>query len=155
MSVIAFHEKAVGVKSVLAHFSWTRCFSRPSLPLSPCFHSHSQGANRSLGAGWASSVQPVLPSVWRSVVSLKLGTWPRRTQSRELGFGFVVVKLFCLLTAVLTLFIAGLLLICALSTSITWERTPYPVRRPAFSSHRLTTVGLAQLLDIDLSSPSL
>ncbi len=24
---------------------------------------------------------------------------------------------------------------CALSTSITWERTPHPVRRPAFSSH--------------------
>jgi hypothetical protein len=30
--------------------------------------------------------------------------------------------------------------ICALSTSITWERTPHPVRRPAFSSHLLTTV---------------
>jgi len=36
---------------------------------------------------------------------------------------------------VLTFFIAGLLFICALSTSITWERTPHPVRRPAFSSH--------------------
>jgi hypothetical protein len=28
---------------------------------------------------------------------------------------------------VLTFFIAGLLFICALSTSITWERTPHPV----------------------------
>jgi ABC transport system ATP-binding/permease protein len=36
---------------------------------------------------------------------------------------------------VLTFFIAGLLFICASSTSITWERTPHPVRRPAFSSH--------------------
>src|SRR5579859_3326288 len=34
---------------------------------------------------------------------------------------------------VLTFFIAGLLFICALSTSITWERTPHPVRRLAFS----------------------
>ncbi len=40
---------------------------------------------------------------------------------------------------VLTFFIAGLLFICALSTSITWERTPHPVRRPAFSSHLVTT----------------
>jgi hypothetical protein len=39
-----------------------------------------------------------------------------------------------LLATVLTFFIAGLLFICALSTSITWERTPHPVRRPAFIS---------------------
>jgi hypothetical protein len=42
--------------------------------------------------------------------------------------------------AVLTFFIAGLLFICASSTSITWERTPHPVGRPAFSSHMVTTV---------------
>src|SRR4029077_11658209 len=42
-------------------------------------------------------------------------------------------------TTVLTFFIAGLLFICALSTSITWERTPHPVRRPAFSSHLITS----------------
>src|SRR4029077_1063138 len=41
---------------------------------------------------------------------------------------------------VLTFFIAGLLFICALSTSVTWERTPHPVRRPAFSSHLVSTV---------------
>jgi uncharacterized membrane protein len=34
--------------------------------------------------------------------------------------------------AVVTFFIAGLLFICALSTSITWERTASR-RRPAFS----------------------
>src|SRR5215831_20162514 len=27
------------------------------------------------------------------------------------------------------------------STSITWERTPHPVRRPAFSSHLLTILN--------------
>jgi hypothetical protein len=42
---------------------------------------------------------------------------------------------------VLTFFIAGLLFICASSTSITWERTPHPVRRPAFSSHLFSSVG--------------
>src|ERR1035441_4736160 len=40
----------------------------------------------------------------------------------------------------LTFFIAGLLFICALSTSITWERTASR-RRPAFSSHLLATVN--------------
>src|SRR5580693_4050724 len=39
---------------------------------------------------------------------------------------------------VLIFFIAGLLFICALSTSITWERTASR-RRPAFSSHLLAT----------------
>ena len=45
----------------------------------------------SLGACWAFSVQPVLPSVWRPVVLLfKSGTWARPlTQSPELGFAFV------------------------------------------------------------------
>src|SRR5579863_9591165 len=43
----------------------------------------------SLGACWAFSIQPVLPSVWRPLVALKSGTWPRPlTQSPELGFGF-------------------------------------------------------------------
>ena len=45
------------------------------------------------------------------------------------------IFLLCSVLTVLTFFIAGLLFICALSTSITWERTPHPVRRPAFSSH--------------------
>jgi hypothetical protein len=43
----------------------------------------------SLAAHWASSLQPVLLSVWRSVVLfLQSGTWARPlTQSPELGFG--------------------------------------------------------------------
>jgi Zn-dependent protease len=48
------------------------------------------------------------------------------------------IFLLCFVATVLTFFIAGLLFICALSTSITWERTPHPVRRPAFSSHLLS-----------------
>src|SRR4249919_2571476 len=44
----------------------------------------------SLGACGAFSIQSVLPSVWRPLVALKSGTWPRPlTQSPELGFGFV------------------------------------------------------------------
>src|ERR1700756_4656145 len=43
----------------------------------------------SLGACGAFSIQPVLPSVWRPLVALKSGTWPRTlTQSPELGFDF-------------------------------------------------------------------
>src|SRR5271170_2606928 len=49
--------------------------------------------------------------------------------------------LLCFAAAVLTFFIAGLLFICALSTSITWERTASR-RRPAFSSHLLATVDI-------------
>src|SRR5256885_12277053 len=43
----------------------------------------------SLGACWAFSFQPVLPSVWRPVIcSQESRTWARRlTQSPELGFG--------------------------------------------------------------------
>ena len=41
----------------------------------------------------------------------------------------------------LTFFIVGLLFICALSTSITWERTPHPVRR-AFSSDLFSIVNV-------------
>jgi ABC-type Fe3+ transport system permease subunit len=48
--------------------------------------------------------------------------------------------LLCFLAVVLTFFIAGLLLSLVLqSTSITWERTASR-RRPAFSSHLVTTV---------------
>src|SRR5438270_25856 len=44
----------------------------------------------SLGACWAFSFQPVLPSVWRPVVSLKSRTWARRlTQSRNSALAFV------------------------------------------------------------------
>src|SRR5204863_2642047 len=52
------------------------------------------------------------------------------------------IFLLCAAALMLTFFIAGLLFICASSTSITWERTPHPVRRAAFSSHLFTTVVL-------------
>src|SRR6201981_3959014 len=59
----------------------------------------------------------------------------RSPKSRPMvSFGWKIF-LLCLVAAVQTFFIAGLLYLCALSTSITWERTPHPVRRPAFSSH--------------------
>src|SRR5579864_4156035 len=51
------------------------------------------------------------------------------------------IFLLCFVAAVLTFFIAGLLFICASSTSITWERTASR-RRPAFSSHLITTIDL-------------
>src|SRR5437016_3742855 len=50
------------------------------------------------------------------------------------------IFLLCAAALMLTFFIAGLLFICASSTSITCERTPHPVRRPAFSSHLVTSV---------------
>src|SRR5437660_8176017 len=80
--------RPVGVKSVLLFFRWTRFFSSRRVALSPCFHSHSRGAIRSLGAIWAFSVQPVLPSDWRPVILLlSRRTWARPlTQSPELGF---------------------------------------------------------------------
>ena len=34
----------------------------------------------------------------------------------------------------------GSFLVCALSTSITWGRTPHPARGPAFSSHLISSV---------------
>src|SRR5579862_1499873 len=50
------------------------------------------------------------------------------------------IFLLCLVFTMLT-FIAGLLLsLVPMSTSITWERTSHPVRRPAFSSHLVTTL---------------
>src|SRR5215475_11821783 len=42
--------------------------------------------------------------------------------------------------AVLTFFIAGLLYLLCFEHVDTWERTPHPVRRPAFSSHLITTI---------------
>jgi hypothetical protein len=82
--------RPVGVKSILFSLRGTS-FSPAEWPLSPCFHPHSQERIVSLGACWAFSVQPVLPSVYRPVVLLfKRGTRARRlTQSPELGFGLL------------------------------------------------------------------
>src|SRR5437763_15464028 len=68
------------------------------------------------------------------------------------------ILLLCAAALMLTFFIAGLLFICASSTSITWERTPHPVRRPAFSSHLVSsTMPLATvpLRRLSLQAPTL
>src|SRR3954463_12520227 len=63
------------------------------------------------------------------------------------------IFLLCAAALMLTFFIAGLLFICASSTSITWERTPHPVRRPAFSSHLLSPAirGTQQRFGVECS----
>jgi hypothetical protein len=80
--------RPVGVKSIFAVRGTSLFFRRvatvamlPSALLRSDFIS--------LGACWAFSFQPVLPSVCRPVVLLfPSGTWARRlTQSPELGFG--------------------------------------------------------------------
>ena len=82
-----FHEKAG--RSQVDSFLLATCFS---CRVSHCRHASIRTLEErivSLGACGAFSIQPVLPSVWRPLVSLKSGTWPRRlTQSPELGFGF-------------------------------------------------------------------
>jgi hypothetical protein len=92
MSEIAFHEKAgrSQVDSSLAILN--EVFVLP--PSGRCRHASIRTLEErfvSLGACWAFSVQPVLPSVWRPVVLLlESRTWARRlTQSPELGFGLL------------------------------------------------------------------
>ena len=82
--------RPVGVKSILFSFRGTSFFSLPS---GRCRHASIRTLEErfvSLGACWAFSVQPVLPSDCRPVVLLlESRTWARRlTQSPELGFGF-------------------------------------------------------------------
>jgi len=76
---------------MLVSFCSARFSSRP--PSGRCRHASIRTLEErfvSLGAHWAFSVQPVLPSIWRPVVSLTSGTWARRlTQSPELGFGLL------------------------------------------------------------------
>ena len=81
--------RPVGVKSRFGSFCWTSFFP---FARRRCRHASIRTLEErlvSLGACWAFSIQPVLPSDWRPVVALKSGTRPRRlTQSPELGFGF-------------------------------------------------------------------
>jgi hypothetical protein len=91
MSVMAFHEKAGRSQVGSFVFSLNKFFLPPS---GRCRHASIRTLEErfcSLGADWAFSVQPVLPSVWRPVVLLfKSGTWARPlTQSPELGFGLL------------------------------------------------------------------
>src|SRR5208283_310685 len=88
MSEIAFHEKAGRSQVDSCRASLNTIFLPPS---GRCRHASIRTLEErfvSLGACWAFSVQPVLPSVWRPVVLLlERGTWARRlTQSPELGF---------------------------------------------------------------------
>src|SRR5262245_16060641 len=91
VGVMAFHEKAGRSQVNSVAFLFDKVFSGPS---SHCRHASIRTLEErivSLGARWAFSFQPVLPSDWRPVVSLKSGTWARRlTQSPELGFGAFV-----------------------------------------------------------------
>jgi hypothetical protein len=85
---MAFHEKA-GRSQVDFCGSWNIVVLPPR---GRCRHASIRTLEErlvSLGACWAFSVQPVLPSVWRPVVLLlQSGTWARPlTQSPELGFG--------------------------------------------------------------------
>ena len=80
--------RPVGVKSILFLFGDTLLFSLPS---GHCRHASIRTLEErfvSLGACWAFSLQPVLPSDYRPVVLLlESGTRARRlTQSPELGF---------------------------------------------------------------------
>ena len=83
--------RPVGVKLILVVFCWLIGFLPPS---GRCRHASIRTLEErivSLGACWAFSFQPVLPSDWRPVVLLfQSGTWARRlTQSPELGFGLL------------------------------------------------------------------
>ena len=89
LSVTAFHEKAGWSQVGSFIFSLDKVFLFP--PSSHCRHASIRTLEErlcSLGAGWAFSLQPVLPSDWRPVVLLfESGTWARPlTQSPELGF---------------------------------------------------------------------
>src|SRR5215813_12139942 len=108
--------RPVGVKQIRSCFSQTSFFSRR---VSHCRHASIRTLEEriiSLGAGWAFSLQPVLPSVRRPLVSLKSGTWLRRlTQSPELGFGLFV---FSLPGTILTFF----LLFCSYAAAASFAR---------------------------------
>ena len=88
MSVTAFHVKA-GRSQVDFFAGWNIVFLLLSGPVA-MLRSALSRSDFSLGACWAFSVQPVLPSDYRPVVLLlESGTRARRlTQSPELGFGF-------------------------------------------------------------------
>src|SRR5437899_11683233 len=82
--------RPVGVKSILISFRETTFVLPPS---GHCRHASIRTLEErfiSLGACWAFSFQPVLPSVWRPMVLLfSSGTRARPlTQSPKLGFGF-------------------------------------------------------------------
>jgi len=111
MSVNAFHEKAGRSQVDSFLFFIRRAFVLPS---GHCRHASIRTLEErlvSLGACWAFSFQPVLPSDYRPVVLLlQTRTRARRlTQSPELGLGFIFLFLgrFCFYAAATT--VVGLL----------------------------------------------
>src|SRR5437879_7443197 len=88
--------RPVGVKGILVSCcSRSFFFPRPFAAVAMLPSALSRSEFVPLGACWASSIQPVLPSVWRPVVLLlQSGTWARPlTQSPELGFGLLSFSL--------------------------------------------------------------
>jgi len=84
--------RPVGVKWVLLFFVGQRFISPAEFAAVAMLPSAlSEERLVSLGARWAFSFQPVLPSDYRPVVlHLESRTWARRlTQSPELGFGLL------------------------------------------------------------------
>ena len=118
---MAFHEKAGQSQANSSSFFFVDKVFLP--PSGRCRYASIRTLEErfvSLGACWAFSVQPVLPSVWRPVVLLSQSrTWARRlTQSPELGFGllsFLFLERFCFYAAAAT--VVGLLLCNGLYTS--------------------------------------
>src|SRR5690348_14419183 len=111
--------RPVGVKSNLG-FSWT-CFVLP--PSSHCRHASIRTLEErlvSLGAHWAFSVQPVLPSVWRPCGST-LGEWNLGqainavTGTRLWLLSFLFLERFCFYAAAATVWQGGFTLGAALS----------------------------------------
>ena len=106
---MAFHEKAGRSQVNSFVFLLDKVFLPPSRR---CRHASIRTLEErfiSLGACWAFSVQPVLPSVWRpGVLLLESRPWARPlTQSPELGFGFVFSLPGTVLIFVFALFYAA------------------------------------------------
>src|SRR5580700_5412551 len=85
--------RPVGVKWILDRLGWSLGFlSTESAAGAMLPSALSRSDSYSLGACWAFSFQPVLPSVWRpAILLLQSGTRARRlTQSPELGFRLLI-----------------------------------------------------------------
>ena len=79
--------RPVGVKGIRFGFCWSRCFSRRVATVAMLPSALFEERLSSLGASWAFSFQPVLPSDYRPRFHLEDESWARRlTQSPELGF---------------------------------------------------------------------
>jgi hypothetical protein len=126
--------RPVGVKSILFSLRETTFFSLPS---GHCRHASIRTLEEriiSLGACWAFSFQPVLPSDYRPVVLLFESRTRRLTQSPELGFRVLSVlfpERFCFYAAVATVVLP---LLCDRSYTSTStcrhpRRCPYPYSR--------------------------